>query len=190
MHRSLRWGIALILMSCITFLMRQQPADAAQPIDQSRFARQAPGQAQPAAQVNNQGTVKPPPGTVLIPVTGQYSVGGFCALNVALDDPAIRLDARRITPLPPGLPDDVQNVRQGCLLTYYRSGERILALPPGSGSTRICFAALPPKEMAVYFHNTFDTDPEWVALETTVEAGIACADANASGTYIATFLKD
>jgi hypothetical protein len=123
-------------------------------------------------------------------VTGDYSVGGFCVLNVQLDDPAVTLDARLITPLPAGLPDTVQRVRQGCLLTYFQSGERIPALSPEAGSTTICFAAPPPKQATVYFHDTYAPSPEWVPLETEVKAGIACAPANASGTYVATFLKE
>ena len=187
MHRSLRWGIAILLVCSIAFLARQQ-AGAAQPLGQSRTIRQDFRQA--AAAASDKGTVKPPPGTVLIPVTGDYSVGGFCVLNVALTDAAFQLDARLATPLPAGLPDSAQKIRQGCLLTYFRSGERALSLPAESGSTTICFAALPQKQMSVYFHNTYDADPTWVPLETTVNAGIACAPANESGTYVATFLKD
>ena len=123
-------------------------------------------------------------------VTGATGFVGRHLLQLLLDDPAIQLDARLITPLPAGLPDTVQRVRQGCLLTYFRSGERIAALPPDSGSTTICFAAPPPKQATVYFQDTYAPDPVWVPLETTVESGIACAPANASGTYVATFLKE
>jgi hypothetical protein len=190
MLRSIRWGFAIILVWSILFLVRQGTAGAAQPHGQSDTVRGEPRQSAAAANANDKGTVKPPPGNIIIRETGEYSVGGFCVLSVVLEDPAILLDARRITPLPAGLPDTVQKVRQGCLLTYFRSGERILALPPESGSATICFAALPKKQMAVYFHNTYDPDPEWVPLETTVESGTVCAPANASGTYVATFLKD
>jgi hypothetical protein len=189
MHRSLRWGITIILAWSITFQARQ-PAGAAEALSQSHTAREGFRQSQVAATASDKGTVKPPPGTVLIPVTGDYSVGGFCVLSVDLTDPAVTLDARLITPLPAGLPNTVQRVRQGCLLTYFRSGERISVLPPEDGSTSICFAAPPPKQATVYFQDTYAPDPEWVPLETTVEAGIACAPANASGTYVATFLKD
>jgi hypothetical protein len=190
MHRSLRWGIAITLVWSIMLLARQQAAGAAQPLGQSGTVRGGLRGSQAAAGANDKGTVKPPPGTVLIPVTGDYSVGGFCVLSVGLDDPAITLDARLITPLPAGLPDTVQRVRQGCLLTYFHSGERIPALSPEGGSTTICFAAPPPKQATVYFQDTYAPSPEWVPLETTVRAGIACAAANASGTYVATFLKD
>jgi hypothetical protein len=190
MHRSLRWGIVIILVGSITFLARDGAAGAAQTLGQSRTVRGERRGSAAADKANDKGTVKPPPGTVLIPVTGDYSVGGFCVLSVGLDDPAIQLDARLITPLPAGLPDTVQRVRQGCLLTYFRSGERISVLPPEDGSTTICFAAPPPKQATVYFHDTYAPDPVWVPLETTVESGIACAPANASGTYVATFLKE
>ena len=135
------------------------------------------------------GSVKPPPQQILIPVTGEYSVGGFCTISIALNDPGIRLDAGLKTPLPRELPDKVQKVRQGCLLTYYNSDQRINELPADSGTTTICFAATPHKQMTVYFFNMYASNPKWVPLETTVEAGKACATGNASGVYVATFQK-
>ena len=135
------------------------------------------------------GSVKPPPHQILIPVTGDYSVGGFCTISIALNDPAINLDAGLKTPLPRELPDKVQKVRQGCLLTYYNSDQRINELPADSGNTTICFAATPNKQMTVYFLNMYVAKPQWVPLETTVEAGKACATGNASGIYVATFQK-
>ena len=133
------------------------------------------------------GTVKPPPKDIIIPVTGEYSVGGFCTLSVNLSDPKINLDASVVTPLQHELPDQVHKVRQGCLLTYYNASERIDALAPASGTTTICFAATPQKQMTIYFYNLFATDPVWAPLETTVENGVACAEANKSGIYVATF---
>lgn len=135
------------------------------------------------------GSVKPPPHQIIIPVTGDYSVGGFCTLSIALTEPAIVLDASIETPLPRELPDRVQKVRQGCHLIYYDSAQRINELPVDSGSATICFAATPNKQMTVYFFNMYASHPTWVPLETTVEAGKACATGNASGIYVATFQK-
>ena len=135
------------------------------------------------------GTVKPPPHQVIIPVTGEYSVGGFCTLSVTFNDPKIKLDASLKTPLPRDLPDKVHKVRQGCLLTYYSSNQRLNDLSANSGSATICFAAIPQQQTVVYFHNTYALNPTWVALETTIQNGIACAAAPQSGVYIATFQK-
>jgi hypothetical protein len=40
-------------------------------------------------------------------------------------------------------------------------------------SATICFAATPKKKMVIYFHNLYAPPPTWVALETTVQNGIA-----------------
>jgi hypothetical protein len=135
------------------------------------------------------GSVKPPPRRILIPVTGEYSVGGFCTLTTVLNDPSIQLDASIITPLPKDLPDPVQNVRQGCLLEYSSSNQHLDDLPPNAGSTIICFAAPPGKQLTIYFYDRYSTTPEWFALETTADVGKACAPANGSGVYVATFSK-
>ncbi len=133
------------------------------------------------------GTVKPPSRQILIPVTGEYSVGGFCTLSVTFNVPATQLDVSIRTPLSRELPDKVQKVRQGCLLTYYGDHQRIDGLPANAGNTTVCFAATPAKQMTLYFYNIYSISPEWVALETTTESGKACALGNASGVYVATF---
>jgi hypothetical protein len=132
-------------------------------------------------------SVKPPPQQILIPVTGEYSVGGFCTLSVTLNDLVIKLDAHIKTPLPADLPDKVHKVRQGCLLTYYSSNQRIDELSTNSGSTTICFAATPGKRMTLYFYSVYSSKPGWVLLETTTASGKACAPGNTSGLYVATF---
>lgn len=200
MHRNIRLGIAIILVLSVVVLAHPRAAGAGTSLEQSLSAAEMHSPSEAAAKDDDcekdkkgkdkcKGTVKTPPGTVLIPVTGEYALGGFCALSVELNDPQIKLDARLLTPLPAELPDTVQEIRQGCLLTYSRSNEVISELPPESGGTTICFVALPNQQMTVYFHNTYSPDPKWVPLETTTQAGIACAPANASGTYVATFLK-
>ena len=200
MHRNIGIASAAILFLSVLFLTRNQVAQANQAADPSVSARGKESQSVLAAPKDCEkdkngkvkdkckGTVKTPPFDVVIPVTGDYSIGGFCTLSVALNDPALRLEGSLVTPLPGELPDSVQKIRQGCLLTYFRSNQRIDALPTGS-STTICFAATPNKEMTVYFYDLYALEPKWVPLETTVEAGIACAPANLSGVYVATFTK-
>jgi hypothetical protein len=135
------------------------------------------------------GSVKPPPRIVVIPVTGEYSVGGFCTLSVALNDPDVTLNGSILTPLPGKLPDAIHKIRQGCLLEYFHDEERMNELPAESGNTTICFAATPGKDPTIYFYNMYSPEPQWVPLETTVVGGNACATANESGVYVAAFAK-
>ncbi len=136
---------------------------------------------------NECASIKPPPQQILVPVTGEYSIGGFCTLSIKLNDPAIKLHAHIKTPLPADLPDKIYKVRQGCLLIYYSSSQRIDELPTDSGGTTICFAATPGKQMTLYFYNMYSPKPQWASLETTTASGKACALGNASGVYVATF---
>src|SRR5688500_3176647 len=124
MNRNIRLGIAVILVLTIVFLAHQQAARAGRLPDLSFSGAEGPGQSVDAAK-EDKGTVKPPHGSIIIPVTGDYSVGGFCALSVELQATDIQLDALLIQPLPAELPQGVHKVRQGCLLTYSRSGEQL-----------------------------------------------------------------
>jgi hypothetical protein len=135
----------------------------------------------------NCGTVKPPPTKVIIPVTGVYSVGGLCTISVEFNAPLFLLDASLRTPLPGELPENLQKVSQGCLLTYYSGSERIDALPSDAGTAIVCFAAPPKRNMTLYFYNNYSAAPGWEALETTVEAGRACAPGNESGIYMVSY---
>ena len=197
MNRYLRFAVAGLFFIGIFFLARNQVAGANPSAGPSLSAREGDEQSvslpkKDECKDHNKnkdkcGTVKPPPHDVIIPVTGDYSIGGFCTLSVALNDPAFTLDGTIQDPLPKDLPDKVQKVRQGCLLTYHHSGEQIATLPSAAGSTLICFAATPKKEMTVYFYNLYASDAQWTALETSTQDGTACATANASGVYVATF---
>jgi hypothetical protein len=197
-NKFIRLTIMIAVVLGIVFVAQNQVAWANQAPGPSLSARQDREQSVlPAAKDDCkdknknkdkcQGTVKTPPHQILIPVTGDYSVGGFCTLNVAFNDPAITLDATLQTPLPRDLPDKVHKVSQGCLLTYYSSSQRLDELSASAGSATICFAAIPQQQTVVYFHNLYDANPTWVPLETTVENGIACAAAPKSGVYVATF---
>jgi hypothetical protein len=135
------------------------------------------------------GTVKPPRRDLLIPVTGAYSIGGLCTLDVQLIATQISLNTDIQSPLPRDLPDEVQKVLQGCLLTYYRTGARLDQLSSSDGSALVCFAATPEKQMKVYFHDSYSPKPKWTALDTKVDSGIACAEANQSGVYAVTYAK-
>ena len=201
MYKTIRVLIAISLVMGIVLLAHDRVAWANYSPDQSLSAENhemqsvapAPGDKDCEKDKGKdkdkcKGTVKPPhPRDLIIPVTGDYSVGGFCTLTIELKDPEITLDASIETPLPGELPDDVQKIRQGCLLTYYRSNQRLNELPPDLGNTTICFAGIPSKQMLVYFYDIYSPNPGWVALETTDQDGIVCALGNGSGVYVATF---
>jgi len=203
MNKYLRLILVLALASGIALLARGKVAWAT-PSGEASLSASAQEDQSPAAKKDVdcdkpenkhkkecKGTVKPPhPGPVIIPVTGSYSVGGFCTLDIIFTDPTVSLNADIQTPLPGELPDDVQRVRQGCLLTYFDEDGQIDAIPPGGGSTTICFAAIPgSKPTTLYFYDLYAPEPAWVPLPTTVENGVACATGNASGVYVATFQK-
>jgi len=195
-NKYFRLIIMLSLFLGIVFVAQNRVAWANQSSGQSLSARgveQFVSAAKPDCKDNNknkdkcQGTVKPPPKKLLIPVTGDYSVGGFCTLSITFTDPAYSMDASVKTPLPRELPDTVHKVEQGCLLTYFNTAQRIPELAASAGSATICFAALPEKQMVIYFYNIDSSTPEWSPLETTVANGTACAAATRSGLYVATF---
>ena len=198
MHQRFQFAAAIILLLSILFLARNQVAEAVSEPSPSISAREQGNDSvllAPPEECKDKknkdkckGTIKPPPFNIIIPVTGSYSVGGFCTLSVTLNNEDIDLSATLQTPLPGDLPENVHKVAQGCLLTYNQSGQLLNELPSEAGSTTICFAAGPNQEMTVYFYNIYSDSPTWTALETTnLENGIICAPANSSGVYIATF---
>lgn len=199
MNKYLRWIILVALVLGIVFVAQGQVAWANQGSDPRISAPNGENQSGLPDRTDNcdkdknkdkdkcKGTVKPPPHEILIPVTGDYSVGGFCTISTVLNDPKINLAASLLTPLPRDLPDKVHKVRQGCLLTYSMSGQRMDELAPAAGNTTICFAVTPQQQMTIYFQNIFASNPEWAPVPTTVQNGIACAAANQTGVYVATF---
>ena len=204
MYKTIRVLIAICLVMGIVLLAQDQVARANPSPNQSHSAENqekqsillAPGdedcekdKGKNKDKEKCKGTVKPPSRELIIPVTGQYSVGGFCTLTVDLKNLEITLDASVVTPLPGELPEDVQKIRQGCLLTYYNPDGRIDELTQELGNTTICFAVIPGKQMLLYFYDIYSTNPKWAPLETTDQDGIACGPGIASGVYVATFKK-
>jgi hypothetical protein len=201
MERSIRAGVAIVIFLTILLFGRQQAAGAI-PEPSAHFSPQG-GESSPDLLAKKdeckdpknknkkkcRGTVKPPPKDIIIPVTGQYAVGGYCTLIVELTDPEVKLNATLMAPLPGKLPEEVHQPGQGCLLTYFRSGETLSLLSPRAGDVRICFAATLGQPTEVYFFDLYGVTPAWIPVpETTIlENGITCAPANASGVYTATF---
>ena len=203
MNKSMRIILLLALLAGIAVLARNQVAWATPSAEASLSAYQDDVQADvlpkkgddpcilPNGKLRHRckGTVKPPPQNVIIPVTGQYSIGGFCTLDVELSDADIPLNAVILAPLPRDLPDGVHKVGQGCLLTYsyISTNTRINTLSSTSGNATICFSAIAGKQMTLYYYDNDALSPAWVKLTTTNQNGIACAVGNSSGIYVATF---
>ncbi len=195
------FGIALLLVLGVLFLAQSRVAWANNLSGQDSQVENNEEQSVVAGQDNDNGddddededdddgTVKPPRKIVVIKKSGKYSIGGFCTMTVELKADDVMAVAYIERPLPRRLPEGVHAVRQGCRVTYYESKTRIDELTPELGSAKICFAATPKKEMTLYFYDVYAATPIWTALETKVEKGIACADGNGSGIYIATFKK-
>ncbi|HLO31263.1 MAG TPA: hypothetical protein VK249_19090 [Anaerolineales bacterium] len=190
MKQIIRYAIVLILLFSILWLAKGDPAGASVPADQS--VQSVRNESQPAADPDKPepGTVKPPPGSIVITQSGTYSVGGFCTITVTLTDPDVWVEVRIMHPLPRPLPDGVHAVRQGCLVTYHHAGERIDELTSDMGTSNICFAALPKELMKIHFHDTYAGAPTWSPLGGPgVVNGMICGVADHSGTYVATFQK-
>lgn len=182
----LRFGILAVLLIAILVLARGRITGPI-PNTNNQPTPMSPTQQPISPSEGKPGTIKPPPQSVVITTSGVYSVGGFCTVNIEILSNTLTAQASVIHPLPRPLPKEVYAVKQGCSLIYYDNQVPVEVLSEGMAKTTICFAALPNKKMVVYFYNSLAATPVWAMLETTVENGIACANANSSGIYVATF---
>jgi hypothetical protein len=191
MNQKIRYVIAFILLAGILLLARNGGVGASVSPDQNGKLLQNESHMESSGQAAKPGTVKPPPGELVITQSGSYSIGGFCNYTVEFIATDISVHISLETPLPRPLPDKVHAVRQGCRVTYYQrpSGTRIDEFTPEMGTSTICFAAFPKQNSKIYFLNIYAPEPIWAPTETTVENEIACSDAGKSGVYVGTFEK-
>jgi hypothetical protein len=189
MNQRFRIIIVVILLLSVLLLAGNQVAWAGKPSNQVSQVDNNQQQSIVADRDDNNedGTVKPPPKEIVITKSGTYSVGGFCTITITLNSPDVMAVVHIERPLPRGLPDNFQRIRQGCHVTYYQSGKRLNELTPNLGSTTICFAAIPKKQMKLYFYNIHSKKPTWSPLKTTVNDGVACGAGNSSGIYVGTY---
>ena len=193
MNPKIRYVIAFILLAGILLLARNSVVGASVPENQNEKLLQKESQVDnsvEAAEAAKPGTVKPPPGEVVITESGSYSIGGFCNYTVEFIATDISVHVSLERPLPRSLPDKVHAVRQGCRVTYYQrpSGARIDEFTSEMGKSKICFAAIPNEKTVIYFYNVYSPDPIWgPSGETLIESGAACSDAGDSGVYVGTF---
>lgn len=135
------------------------------------------------------GTVKPPRRWLWTCEDGFYSLGGVATLSVENLAHHYCLRAilwRRHWP-PVYVPHDAGSFLADItfLRVFYRNRFK-KQLPVEDGSVELCYAVPPGKEAKIYFLDFYGRrrgKPTWVALDTRVENGIACAPAQKSGAY-------
>ncbi len=128
------------------------------------------------------GSVVTPPTVVTIEDSGTYSAGGICSAIVKYYVPGLTDNLHVQFPT-----EDTKNIPfpenedllylPGCHFLHYRDAKVKQTMTREEGDWQICFAAIPGKEMTIYYYRDDDTDinPPWTALETTTESGLACA---------------
>ena len=143
------------------------------------------------------GSIQPPTDSQTVNASGSYSIGGVCNLiveykkdtitdSVHVQDPIgqdpVDWDTNMSFPVENGL-----LYLPGCHVIHYEDGEivRWEQTTEDDGQWTICFAALPDKEMSVYYFLGDLEKPasDWIQLESTVENGKVCAPAQYTGMY-------
>ena len=130
------------------------------------------------------GTVRPPPASAFIPVTGAYAVGGVCTMIVEYYvsglSTEIHVEENLETSYNVPFPDNEGLLYlPGCHVFHYKSGDLVNDVTVDEGKWMICFAAIPNKVTTIYFYYAEDdisaVTSVWAPLETTTEDGMACA---------------
>lgn len=173
--------IALILFIGIAALALNRGAWAG---SGDRPARSAPqvGNPAPEAEEVQKGTVRPPDcGGLTVRVSGDYSICGFAIIHVTMkqNDVVLTFVREKRNNVPMGL--------SHILVDVVRMFVRV-ANKPHNGSlvehagVQICYAVPPNSQVQVMYHGILGSD-QWIALETTVKDGEACATADLPGYY-------
>jgi hypothetical protein len=166
MSKLIRILIALSLVLGIVLLAQGQAAWAA-PANIGNYDHDGPG------------TVKPPPRWLWACKDGSYSLGGVATLNVSNLSSSYCLRAflwmRRWPPVqaPTGAGDFLADIT--FLQIFYRNQFKN-ELPVEDGTVKVCYAVPPGKQAKIYFLDFYGKHkgkPTWVALDTTVENGMA-----------------
>jgi hypothetical protein len=194
MSKLIRVMIAIAMVSGIVLLAHQQvawaqPTTEVNPSDQPQEIVPAPLYRGGGGD-EGRGTVKPPRRRLFTCKDGLYSVGGVATLNVENLAHGYCLQAflwkRRWPPVhvPTGAGDFLADIT--FLQVFYRNRFK-MELPVSDGTLEVCYAVPPGKtQVKIYFLDFYGKHrgkPTWVALDTTVEDGMACAPAQDSGGY-------
>lgn len=184
MNKTVRILIAVALLATILFLGRDQIARAGAALVGPK-SDTMPAQDRPASLFADRdpGSVKPPP-VVAPPITGSgtYSVGGICTFRVIELASDVTLHADVLPYATLGIrPQNIASYLAGvCRAIYTKVGAGVIDLTGSDGQVEICFAAIPNATGKLYVYN----DKAWTALDTTTEAGLACAPAQQTGKYV------
>ena len=192
MSKLIRAMIALSMISGILLLAHKQvawaqPATEVNQSDQVQEIASAP--LNHGGGGDGPGSVKPPPRRQFRCKDGVYSVGGVATLNIENLARGYCLQAflwkRRWPPVrvPAGTGGFLADIT--FLQIFYRNRFQN-ELPVTNGTLEVCYAVPPGKQAKIYFLDFYGRRrgrPTWVALDTTVENGMACAPAQSSGGY-------
>lgn len=141
------------------------------------------------------GSVKPPDPHVVITHPGTYAVGGICTLKAKYKVPGLsdvvdvefansHLTEETLT-VPPNVVKGVFYF-PGCHVIHYLDNVIQDVMTQDQGEWQICFAAVPDKDMTIYYYKDDLTDivPPWTPLESKTTGGKVCADlVNFSAVY-------
>ena len=185
MIQKIRLVITAVVLVSIIFLARNGTAWA------QRAAPPASGSPSISADLAEdsdaapQGTVRPPPGSIRITKTGNYSLAGVCVIKVKNLPSGIVLigqyvSLRNAAPFPRANGQVMSGV---CGLTYYQ-GTSVLPLLPPPGNVSVCFAAIPRPWLTFTNYLLAPSSAGWAALPTTISGGQSCSSGIKTGMYI------
>jgi hypothetical protein len=133
------------------------------------------------------GSVLPPPDEVTFTSSGTYAVGGICLITakykitgladtVRVEFPSEEYSEDTLTV--PSEPVEGLFYFPGCHVIHFRDEKIKDEMTRVEGDWQICFAAIPGKIMTIYYYRDNETaiTAPWIAIETTTERGLACAD--------------
>ncbi len=128
------------------------------------------------------GSVVVPPSVVTVKDSGTYSAGGVCSAIIKYYVPNLSdslhvqfpTEDTKIIPFPEN--QDLLYL-PGCHFVHYQDAKVQEVMTPEEGKWEICFAAIPGKQMTIYYYRDDNTNanPPWTPLKTTTENGLACA---------------
>lgn len=157
---------------------REKPVQDAQLPKQEQSRVSEPSDTQPES-VGKEGTIRPPDCSGLTIVeSGQYSLCGVAMISAELKENGVEVVVT-LEPLPSGAGKVVAGTVN---LECWVDGKIHDGPHDEHAEPKLCFAAPPGKDVEVRFFD--ETANAWVAVETTVAEGQACAPANISGKYI------
>jgi hypothetical protein len=139
------------------------------------------------------GTVKPPPGEIIICENGVTSVGGVSTLEVENLAPGycivafLRNHAFAVGRVPDGAGKIVAHIT---FLRIFYYGKLVHELPTEDGQMQLCYAAPPDRTVQLYYFDFYGPKlgqstgkPSWEPLDTNVDGGSACASVQFTGAY-------